>query len=132
MDKIFRKGGETQGTREVIEFLRKNPKLIRDALEQIKEYCYITTAPTKIPLTKPGIEIECPNVKNLRFEFSDGKYTLKWEEGKDGEVELEKEISLTINERKPFVGGNWKSNGDTTFIDLFIHSCLNTISFNSK
>ena len=73
-----------------------------------------------------------PKVKNLRFEFSDGSYSLKWEEGKDTDVDLQRELSLTINERRPFVGGNWKSNGHTTDIEFFIHSCLNNISFDPK
>ena len=55
-----------------------------------------------------------PKVKNLRFEFSDGSYSLKWEEERDTVEDLERELSLTINERRPFVGGNWKSNGLST------------------
>ena len=73
-----------------------------------------------------------PKVNNLRFEFSDGSYSLKWDEGKDTDVTLERELSLTINERTPFVGGNWKSNGHATDIELFIHTCLNKISFDVK
>ena len=73
-----------------------------------------------------------PKVKNLRFEFSDGSYSLKWDEERDTDVDLQRELSLTINERKPFVGGNWKSNGLSTDLEFFIHSCLNNISFDPK
>ena len=73
-----------------------------------------------------------PKVKNLRFEFSDGSYALKWEEGRDTDVDLERILSLTINDRRPFVGGNWKSEGLSTDLEFFIHSCLNNISFDAK
>ena len=79
-----------------------------------------------MPVKEKRYTVDMPKVKNLRFEFSNGNYALKWdEEGNGTEMELERELSLTINERKPFVGGNWKSNGASTELDLFVHSCLN-------
>ena len=64
----------------------------------------------------------------MRFEFADGKYSLKWDET-DGELTMERELEIIRNGRKPFVGGNWKSNGDSMFVDLFTHSVLNKIKF---
>ena len=36
------------------------------------------------------------------------------------------------NTRKFIVGGNWKSNGDTMFVDLFTNSVLNKIKFKNQ
>jgi triosephosphate isomerase len=64
----------------------------------------------------------------LRFAFSDGGYKLKWDD-LDAEMSMERELEIISQGRKPFVGGNWKSNGDSMFVDLFTNSVLNKISF---
>jgi hypothetical protein len=89
----------------------------------------IAPPPVKIPVAIPGIEKESlDKVKNLRFEFSDGKYALKWDDP-EGDLTMERELEIIKNGRKPFVGGNWKSNGDMMFVDLFTNSVLNKIKF---
>lgn len=67
----------------------------------------------------------------MRFEYSDGSYALKWDEP-EGDLTMERELEIIKNGRKPFVGGNWKSNGDMMFVDLFTNSVLNKIKFKNQ
>jgi triosephosphate isomerase len=53
---------------------------------------------------------------------------LKWDEPVNAEM-LERELEIIQNGRKPFVGGNWKSNGDSMFVDLYTNTVLNKIQF---
>lgn len=66
-----------EGLEQVLAFLRKYPKYVKECITR----CSVITIPC--PVKEKPYKVEMPKVKNLRFEFSDGSYALKWEEGID-------------------------------------------------
>ena len=131
--------GPDEGLEQIKAFLSKYPSTVREYINKIdeeirlvKSSITIAPSPVKIPVSVPSIDKgDLDKVKHLRFEFSNGKYALKWDEP-EGDLTMERELEIIKNRRKPFVGGNWKSNGDMMFVDLFTNSVLNKIKFKNQ
>mmetsp|Transcript_4700 Transcript_4700/g.8013 ORF Transcript_4700/g.8013 Transcript_4700/m.8013 type:complete len:132 (+) Transcript_4700:1165-1560(+) len=61
----------------------------------------------------------------------DGEAMLKWDQ-LDSQSIRERAMSMVKPRRKKVVVGNWKSNGDSQFIEQFSEEVLNQIKFNDK
>ena len=79
-------------------------------------------------ISKPATTIE-----RLAFTIENGNVILKY---KTSDGDTMNEINLMAldsdHKRKFFIGGNWKSNGNSAFVKEFAESCLNQTKFNSS
>jgi hypothetical protein len=78
MDKQFNKD---EGLEQVLAFIRKHPTYVKECITKCREI----TIP--MPVKERTYTVDMPKVKNLRFEFSDGNYALKWDEENGNDVD---------------------------------------------